>query len=288
MNPSVISVVIPTHNRPRSLQNAVASVRAQTNPPREIVVVDDGSRPPVDSKLFDGSTIPIRVVRNVEARGPAAARNVGVNHASGDLVAFLDDDDTWVPRKLEFVAACFARHPDTDVATHRTGYQPSARVDNQPWVVLEDPLTRMLHKQPPHLDGVVVRRTVHLDSPLDESFAGAEDLDYLIRLAKAGARMVESTAVLAILGDAETSAIGIDKRIRGRLQLLARHPEILTDRRARAFFYLRLGHQYRRNGQRLDALGSFGRSLAARPNVSATKGILLSLLTEGMQKRLVR
>lgn len=270
MKPLLLSVVIPTHSRPRSLRNAVASVRAQTDPPHEIVVVDDGSHPPVDPKIFDGSMVPVRVVRNEEARGAAAARNVGVDHAVGDLVAFLDDDDTWVPWKLEVVRSCLTAHSDVEVVIHRTGRETPTRADNEHCVVLEDPLRRMLYVQPPHLDGVVVRRSLHLDSPLDESFAGAEDLDYLIRLAKSGARMVETSAVLAILGDTETSAIGIDSRIQGRLKLLTRHPEILSDRRAMAFFYIRLGHLQHRAGQRSLAFRSFlraGRQTPASPLV---------------------
>ena len=275
MKPLSLSVIIPTHNRPRSLQSAVESVRAQTDPPHEIVIVDDGSSPPVDSKNFDGSMIPVRILRNAEARGPAASRNAGVDHASGDLVAFLDDDDTWVPWKLEFVSACFARHPDADVAIHRTGYQPSTRTDKHHWVALEDPLGRMLYRQPPHLDGVVVRRTHPLKSPLAERFEGAEDLDYLIRLAKSGARMVETTAVLAILGVTETTVIGMEQRIQGRLKLLTRHPEILTDGRATAFFYIRLGHLQRRAGMRSSAFISFLRAgLHAPSSPLVWKGFL--------------
>ncbi len=266
VKPLPVSVVIPTHNRPLLLRDAVASVRAQTELPDEIIVVDDGSSPSVDSSMFDGSMIPVRVVRNGEARGVAAARNVGVNHASGDFVAFVDDDDTWVPWKLEFVAACLSRHPHADVVIHQSGYEPSARTENQHCTALEDPLKRMLYEQPPHLTGVVVRRALHLDSPMDENFAAAEDLDYLIRLAKSGARMVESMAVLAVLGNAETSDIGMDQRIQGRLKLLTQHPEILSDRKAKAFFNIRLGHLQRRAGMRSSAFRSFLKAGGSAPS----------------------
>jgi len=283
-----LSVVIPTHNRPRLLQHAVSSVQAQTERPYELVIIDDGSEPPIDPTAFVDSPIPIRVIRNNKALGAAAARNVGVENAQGDFIAFLDDDDTWLPEKLATVKSCLATHRDVDVVIHQTGYQASAQVGGRTCVALDNPLERMLHQQPPSLDSVVVQRVLHLRSPLDQSFVGAEDLDYLIRLAKVGARMVEIDLVLAILGHSETTAIGIDHRIQGRLELLARHPEIRTDATARAFFYLRLGHQYRRNGERSKALRSFGQSLSAQISASAAKGMLLSILPKNLQERLIR
>lgn len=98
MSTPVVSVVIPTHNRPTEVRRAVASVLAQTMSDLEVIVVDDGSVPPVAL----GSKDPrVTVVRHERARGVSEARNTAIDAATGTWVAFLDDDDFWAPDKLE-------------------------------------------------------------------------------------------------------------------------------------------------------------------------------------------
>ena len=100
--PSLVSVVVPTCGRPALLVDAVASVVAQTYERIELVVVDDGSDT-AEAALHD---LPLdalerTAVRSFETnKGANAARNAGVTAATGDLVAFLDDDDWWHPTKL--------------------------------------------------------------------------------------------------------------------------------------------------------------------------------------------
>lgn len=95
MSRGALSVIIPTHDRPELLRRALASVAAQTRPPDEVLVVDDGHSPlaPVD---FPG----LRWVRQDAPHGAARARNLGASRASGSWLAFLDDDDTWEPSYL--------------------------------------------------------------------------------------------------------------------------------------------------------------------------------------------
>ena len=102
-----VSVVIPTYNRAHFLGAAVASVRAQTWPCTEIVIVDDGSTDntaEVVAALGDG----IRYVVQPNA-GPAVARNRGIREAHGDLVAFLDTDDRWLNEKIARQIEIFQR-----------------------------------------------------------------------------------------------------------------------------------------------------------------------------------
>jgi glycosyltransferase involved in cell wall biosynthesis len=97
-----VSVVIPTYRRPDAALSAVLSVLAQTQRPREIVLVIDGE----DSSGYEaleqrvGDPI-LQLVRTGSANGAAGARNIGVQHATSTWVAFLDDDDTFLPTKLE-------------------------------------------------------------------------------------------------------------------------------------------------------------------------------------------
>ena len=99
INPKV-SVVIPTHNRAGMLPRAVASVLAQTHQSYEIIIIDDGSTDSTQCILAGFSDPRIRTFNHDESRNGAAARNTGISHARGEFIAFLDDDDEWVPTKL--------------------------------------------------------------------------------------------------------------------------------------------------------------------------------------------
>lgn len=98
----VVSVVIPTYERPTCLKRAISSVAEQTYDPLEVVVVDDCSDVPVTEYLDpDRSAFErFEVVRHEENRGGSAARNTGIEAADGEYVALLDDDDRWKPEKI--------------------------------------------------------------------------------------------------------------------------------------------------------------------------------------------
>jgi glycosyltransferase involved in cell wall biosynthesis len=96
-----VSVVVPTYGRLAFLPRALDSILAQTFDDLEVVVVDDGS-PDGTAAFVAGHTDPrVRLVRHERNRGLAAARNTGVRAARAPFVAFLDDDDLWLPEKLE-------------------------------------------------------------------------------------------------------------------------------------------------------------------------------------------
>ena len=117
---SEISVVIPTHNRHGALKQSVRSVFAQSVLPKELIVLDDGSAPPVEESVFQGAPWGLKVLLLSVGtpRGAAAARNVGVEHASGDWIAFLDDDDAFMPEKIRDVSAAICRNPDAGLVYH--------------------------------------------------------------------------------------------------------------------------------------------------------------------------
>ena len=101
----MISAVVPTLNRPALLREAISSLMGQTLPPSEILVVDDGSNPPVDEEALRAEFgTSVRVLRNDRSMGLAYARNLGVEEASGKYVVHLDDDDLLAPTSLEDAA----------------------------------------------------------------------------------------------------------------------------------------------------------------------------------------
>jgi glycosyltransferase involved in cell wall biosynthesis len=95
-----ISVIIPTYNRENDLKYAVNSVLAQTVLPKEIIIVNDGERLAIFEELSNSSAL-IKVLHNETKSGANYSRNRGAQLACGDILMFLDDDDTWLPEKIE-------------------------------------------------------------------------------------------------------------------------------------------------------------------------------------------
>lgn len=96
INSPLISIIIPTHNRPELLSEAIDSVALQNINNIEIIVIDDCSTPPVDEQLLiDRFGKYIRVIRHQYPKGGAAAKNTGIESAQGKYIAFLDDDDLY-------------------------------------------------------------------------------------------------------------------------------------------------------------------------------------------------
>lgn len=190
-NPDV-SVVIPTYNRAHLLRRSIESVLAQTYETFELLVVDDastdGTREVVGS-LGDTRIHYRRVERN---RGPGAARNVGIRVARGELIAFQDSDDEWMPDKLERQMAVFAEassvvdvvYSDMEMVRRdgSVAYHPA------PAVVagrLVDPATGFYQVYMLGIVSVVVRKSCLLHVGLfDEQLPALEDLELLTRLAR--------------------------------------------------------------------------------------------------------
>ncbi len=103
-----ISAVIPTHNRAHTLKRALDSVIHQTCPADEIIVVNDGSTDSTNEVL--ASYTGIKIV-NQANKGVSAARNTGIEMASGDWIALLDSDDEWLPAKIESIHQAHSEHP---------------------------------------------------------------------------------------------------------------------------------------------------------------------------------
>lgn len=96
-----VSVIIPTHNRADLLKAAIQSVLDQTYPDFELLVCDDASKDHTRDVVAGFSDRRIRYTRYEENRGVVELRNNAVNDSNGDYIAFLDDDDEWLPDKLE-------------------------------------------------------------------------------------------------------------------------------------------------------------------------------------------
>ena len=130
----MISVIIPTYNRALHLVRAIESVLAQRQHCDELIVVDDGSTdetPALVERLAAGSVVPVHLLRQ-DNRGASAARNLGIRRARGELLAFLDSDDWWLPNKLALQAAAMAAQPEVLIShTRERWFRRGQRVNQK-------------------------------------------------------------------------------------------------------------------------------------------------------------
>lgn len=191
-NPT-FSVVLPTHDRAALLPRAVQSVLRQTLTDFELLIVDDGSQDatPEVTATFDDPRI--RILRRDVPGGAAAARNHGIRHARGELVAFLDDDDEYLPALLEETHEVFAAAPKTgftwcgarvvedgaegERVTLEAIWQPSFRSR------AEAHRAFLINRKVGTSGGLVVRRRcLEKVGLFDEAYRRGEDTDLLVRL----------------------------------------------------------------------------------------------------------
>jgi glycosyltransferase involved in cell wall biosynthesis len=180
----LVSVIIPTFNRSRFVSEAVKSVLGQSYPDKEIIVVDDGSTDDTAERLAEFGDR-IRHVRT-ENGGVPRARNIGISASRGDLIAFLDSDDLWLPNKLGRQVEYFAANPDIHVAqTEEIWIRGGRRVNpknihkkRSGWI-FERCIPRCIVSP----SAVMLRRRVFEDVGLfDEAMPVCEDYDLWLRV----------------------------------------------------------------------------------------------------------
>ena len=115
MTEPLVSVILPTHNRAPLLERAMRSVLDQSYRALELIVIDDASTDDTAEVVRASGDSRVRYLRQPERRGVSAARNRGMSEAQGELIAFQDSDDEWLPDKLRQQVDRLAALP-TDVA----------------------------------------------------------------------------------------------------------------------------------------------------------------------------
>jgi glycosyltransferase involved in cell wall biosynthesis len=181
-------VIIPTKNRPHDLTRALRSVLKQQGVLVEVIAVDDGGDPGVLDTVSELHDRRVRMLRNERSQGVAAARNRGIQFATTEWVAFVDDDDIWAPMKLREQLRAVSAVPGAGwCSTACVHIDP--RYDVVGWERVPEPTSAastLLCKQvvPGGGSGVLVRRELALSvGGFDESLLNLADWDFYIRLA---------------------------------------------------------------------------------------------------------
>lgn len=182
-----VAAIIPCRNGEAYLAEALASVRAQTLPVDELIVVDDGSTDrSVDIARAAGCT----VVAAAGPGGPAAARNVGWRHARSGLLAFLDADDRWLPHHCATLVAWLDAHPAAVLAYGGVnlfglmgGQFPSLLPAGEP---ADASIISAVACAVPQMSVMIRRSALEAVGGYDEQWRGVEDFDLFARLALLG------------------------------------------------------------------------------------------------------
>jgi glycosyltransferase involved in cell wall biosynthesis len=223
----LVSVIIPTYNRDWMLKEAIDSVLGQDFPDFEVIVIDDGS---TDNTLaiLEPFGRAIRVLQQVN-RGVSAARNRGIAAASGQLLAFLDSDDLWLPQKLSrqvdfFNTNAEARICQTEEIWIRNGARvnPKRRHHKFSGMIFERSLALCLVSP----SAVMCRRTLFDAVGLfDEALPACEDYDLWLRVScTEPIHLIETPLIIKRGGhpDQLSRAAGLDKfRIQALVNILA-------------------------------------------------------------------
>jgi glycosyltransferase involved in cell wall biosynthesis len=199
-----VSVIIPAYNTAIYISEALDSVFAQTVKDFEVIVINDGSP---ETETLELALRPYRgriVYLTQENRGPSAARNLGIRHARGEYIAFLDSDDSWLPEYLAVQMKLFKETSSLDMVycdCLLCGDSPFAGKRYMDVLPPTGPATfenLLLNETSIQTSCVVVRRQVVIDTGLfDESLMRNEDFDLWLRLAYRGAKIARQDRVLS-------------------------------------------------------------------------------------------
>lgn len=264
-----VSVVVPTRDRPRLLERAVASILTQRYCGEiECLVVFDQSapfRPAID--IPPGCTLQVMV--NDRTPGQAGARNAGALAARGDLLAFCDDDDEWLPHKLDVQAQLLSS--DSDRVAVSCGvyvvYQNSRskRATRQHLVTSMD-LARSRVMEVNMSTLMLPRESfVSAIGLFDEAIPGsyAEDFEWLLRATKHGPVSVAADPLAQIHWNRRARPPDTWRTIIAALEyVLRKHPDIANDRRGLSRIYGQIAFAHAALGQATESRQWAARSLA--------------------------
>lgn len=268
------SVIMATHSRPELLREAVDSVLSQTFEDWELLVVDDNGEIP--------AVVPddprIRLIRNERNLGPAGTRNRGLQAATGEYIAVLDDDDLYRPNRLENALEAHKVAPDMVLCGQSILGQPSP-VGSTQVSIRERPQSWLLNKTAPSMSRLTIRRT--LCPEFDESYPASADLDWWLRATEGVPAIACFTSPDWVWRrhDGPRGLVGRSRRIEASRRLLREHAEFFRrNPAARAFRLRRIGAMSLELGRDREALVATCKSLIVSPTLGAAKQLLQALL----------
>lgn len=256
-----ITAAIPTYNGAHRIARALASIRGQTQPPEEVLIIDDASEDDLTPLLQLFADLPIRVCRHERNRRDSGARNTAMREARGDFVAFLDDDDEWLPNKLAVQCALLEQQSRDAIAF--CSYIRHHLASGEEELISPKPQNWRRHFL--YFGGLGSGTTMMLSRDafervglFDESMPRLSDCDWLLRAHEAGMTFCFTEKPQARVFF--TQARGGDATERAARIFLEKHHGLyrkegrLFGMRARASILTRIAERYAAEGRWRDAL----------------------------------
>jgi glycosyltransferase involved in cell wall biosynthesis len=240
-----VSVIIPTFNRPQLLLRAVNSVLKQTYSKFEIIIIDDCSDVDIQSKIEKLADDRIKYVRHSKRLGGASARNTGIQSASGEYIALLDDDDEWMSSKLEKQVDRLYNSPP-GIGIIYCGYRAvfNGTTLYEVFPKLKGNLTDFALKKCPlgSPTPLIRKRCFNESGLLDKALPSCQDWDLWIRFSMKYDfdYIPEVLAIYHIYGD--QISVNITNKIRARKRILEKYmPELEKRKEVLSWHLRRLG-----------------------------------------------
>ena len=286
-----VDVVIPTRQRPELLRAAIRSVREQDYAgPLRIFVVFDGCEP--DTALATDTGVPVTVIVNDRKPGLCGTRNTGILAGDGEWVAFLDDDDRWLPGKLSRQVERLAEDPDALFVSTSVriefGDDRNDRFAGQEVVTHEQLLVSRMAML--HSSTFLIRREALLGRPglVDETAPEGQNEDWDLLLRYSAVRPIAHLDVPLVAvrwGTSSLFAQAWRSKLDGALWALERHPDIATSPRGHARVLGQIAFAQAGVGEHRAALATAVRALRIRRG--EPRAYLAVLAALGVPTRLI-
>jgi glycosyltransferase involved in cell wall biosynthesis len=285
----LVSVIIPTYRRSEFLLRAIRSALNQTYKNTEIIIVDDNDgddhyRRDTKVKISHLMSPQIRYIEHDTNKDVSAARNSGIDVSQGDYIAFLDDDDEWLPGKLEKQIALFQNLPESygviscgwrlvhSVNSYKKEIFPNHRGDLSAILAVN-------HFSPPSM--IMIKKSfLRASGVFDEKFSCSEDVELLYRLAKHCFFDYVDECLVNYYYHSGSKSRSFDKKLIAVNQFIDKHESTLVvNKRPWSEIHERKGDLAAASGELSMAIESFIRAYFHRPGRMQIIGkLLLSFL----------
>lgn len=213
----LISVVIPAYNREKYIEKSVRSILSQDYKELEVIVVDDGSKDKTSEVVSKIDDERVKLITCEKNGGACKARNIGIENAKGEIIAFQDSDDVWHENKLtlslkamqesgaDFVFTAVSRIGEKGYAENRI--VPSYNLNND--VSNADKMKTLLHTNCVSTQTILAKKTVFDKIRFDERLPRFQDWDLALQVVRGGYKvhfLEEPTVDCYVLGDSITAS----------------------------------------------------------------------------------
>lgn len=210
MENKLVSIIMPAHNASTTIERAIFSVLKQTHKLFELIVMDDCSTDNTVEIVKSISDERITIYQNKTNLRAGLTRNVGIEKAKGEYIAFLDSDDAWTIDKLEKDLAFFKEHPNFDLVGNQ--YLSIAlildKAKEEPLTFNEITIKSLLTKNPVFTSTVMFKK--HILTRFPENFHVSEDLYFWARILIDGYRIAVTNQITSFYNNALTNRLSLN------------------------------------------------------------------------------